>query len=337
YIRLLPTQRLVCSQSLFVAGLLPFLFERMANVDKKVKTMALNGPLIGIIGAGGQLGSALTQTFLENGWDPFRLAVCGRGDKKLKAFEAQGVGVFDDVAVLVQAVKLVVVAVGPQHARQVGSMLGGAGMASRLVLSTLAGISEASLTRVLGTHHLLQTRVDMAGLEMAQMVRNFISDGKGSPPVPPTSAYCGPAMDGNQADTSCAASSSIRHSHERLWQAVHERAARHFFHNARASDRMFCTLQSFFEGQGLEEIQAFQACRDWLRLGPSSKPYTSQQEDEVSTPTESYTRSPTHHPPDPAALCKRDGDIGGGGWTPTDRIKWPPSDLVRIKSINSEV
>lgn len=38
-------------------------------------------------------------------------------------------------------------------------------MASRLVVSTLAGISESSLRRVLGAHHLLQARVDMARLD----------------------------------------------------------------------------------------------------------------------------------------------------------------------------
>lgn len=38
-------------------------------------------------------------------------------------------------------------------------------MSSRLVLSTLAGISEGSLRRVLGAKHLLQARVDMAQLD----------------------------------------------------------------------------------------------------------------------------------------------------------------------------
>ncbi len=38
-------------------------------------------------------------------------------------FQALGVGVFDDVSLLVRAVRLVIVAVGPQHARQVGTNL----------------------------------------------------------------------------------------------------------------------------------------------------------------------------------------------------------------------
>lgn len=43
------------------------------------------------------------------------------------AFQALGVGVFEDVSLLVRAVRLVVVAVGPQHVRQVGATLVGIG------------------------------------------------------------------------------------------------------------------------------------------------------------------------------------------------------------------
>lgn len=49
-------QRIICSQCLFLAGFLPRLFDHMADVDKKTKKMALKSPLIGIVGAGGQLG-----------------------------------------------------------------------------------------------------------------------------------------------------------------------------------------------------------------------------------------------------------------------------------------
>lgn len=40
-----------------------------------------------------------------------------------KRLQALGVGVFEDASLLVRVVRLVIVAVGPQHARQVGSSL----------------------------------------------------------------------------------------------------------------------------------------------------------------------------------------------------------------------
>lgn len=49
-------QRLICSQCMFVAGFLLPMFKQMTGFDKKSKRMAVGGPLIGIIGAGGQLG-----------------------------------------------------------------------------------------------------------------------------------------------------------------------------------------------------------------------------------------------------------------------------------------
>lgn len=45
---------------------------------------------------------------------------------------------------------------------------GDAGTGSCLALSTLAGISEASLRRVLGAQHLLKARLDMAQLEITE-------------------------------------------------------------------------------------------------------------------------------------------------------------------------
>lgn len=50
------TKRIVCSQCLFLAGFIPRIFEHLTDVDKNTKSMALNGPLIGIVGAAGQLG-----------------------------------------------------------------------------------------------------------------------------------------------------------------------------------------------------------------------------------------------------------------------------------------
>ena len=41
-------------------------------------------------------------------------------------------------------------------------------MGSRLVLTTLAGISATSLRRVLGAKYLLQTRVDVACLRVTE-------------------------------------------------------------------------------------------------------------------------------------------------------------------------
>lgn len=49
-------QRLICSQCLLMAGLIPQLFRGVVDLDRRQKKAALGDPLIGIIGAGGQLG-----------------------------------------------------------------------------------------------------------------------------------------------------------------------------------------------------------------------------------------------------------------------------------------
>lgn len=49
-------QRLVCSQSLFVAGMIPGLVRATKGLDRAQKKALLSAPLIGIVGAGGQLG-----------------------------------------------------------------------------------------------------------------------------------------------------------------------------------------------------------------------------------------------------------------------------------------
>ncbi|CAM9601036.1 unnamed protein product [Ectocarpus sp. 12 AP-2014] len=270
YLRRKEVQRLVCSQCMFVAGFLLPMFKQMTGIDKKSKRMAVGGPLIGIIGAGGQLGSAIAQTFLDYGWKPFRLAVSGRGQKKLRKFEALGVGVFEDVSLLVRAVRLVIVAVGPQHARQVGSTLGDNGTASALVMSTLAGISEGSLKRVLGTENLIQARVDIARLDVIEAMgsRGLRADG-------PTSRvgqaersnsikdqYDGDAVKEDSDDWGCGDIAT--------WRAVHERAACHFIPHARAVGKIIDTIESFYVEQGLEPVQAHQACLD--RLLPSVEP-----------------------------------------------------------------
>eukprot|EP00904_Undaria_pinnatifida_P003274 jgi/Undpi1/12948/HiC_scaffold_7.g02614.m1 len=168
YLRRKEVQRLICSQCLFVAGFIPLFLDKMTEQDRNIPNGALGSPLVGIIGAGGQLGSAITQTLLDFGWKPSRLAVAGRGREKLRKFEDLGVVVFDDVKQLAASVRLVILAVGPQHARQLGSDLGESGMGSRLVLTTLAGISATSLRRVLGAKYLLQTRVDVACLRVTE-------------------------------------------------------------------------------------------------------------------------------------------------------------------------
>ncbi|CAM9350823.1 unnamed protein product [Ectocarpus sp. 4 AP-2014] len=270
YLRRKEVQRLICSQCMFVAGFLLPMFKQMTGIDKKSKRMAVGGPLIGIIGAGGQLGSAIVQTFLDYGWKPFRLAVSGRGQKKLRKFEALGVGVFEDVSLLVRAVRLVIVAVGPQHARQVGSTLGDNGTASALVMSTLAGISEGSLKRVLGTENLIQARVDIARLDVMETMGN-----RGLPaPGPPSRV--GQAERSNGIKDQCDGdglkgdSDDWRCDDLTTWRAVHERAAWHFIPDARAVGQVIDTIESFYVEQGLEPVQAHQACRD--RLLPSVEP-----------------------------------------------------------------
>ncbi|CAN0538854.1 unnamed protein product [Ectocarpus sp. 12 AP-2014] len=239
------------------------MFKQMTGIDKKSKRMAVGGPLIGIIGAGGQLGSAIVQTFLDYGWKPFRLAVSGRGQKKLLKFEALGVGVFEDVSLLVRAVRLVIVAVGPQHARQVGSTLGDNGTASALVMSTLAGISEGSLKRVLGTENLIQARVDMARLTVMETMGNRgLSVGQAERSNGIKGQCDGDAVKGDTDDWGCGDIVT--------WRAVHERAAWHFIPDARAVGQIIDTIESFYVEQGLESVQAHQACRD--RLLPSVEP-----------------------------------------------------------------
>ncbi|CAM9268484.1 unnamed protein product [Scytosiphon promiscuus] len=218
-------------------------------------------------------------------------------------------------------------------------MLGEAGMASRLVLSTLAGISEASLRRVLKSRHLLQTRVDMAELEAPEMGEGIRSSGRGAPPAPPRSSDGECVSDDKRGDTVAAASEKILHGQERHWQVVHDRAARHFLPDARASKNMFSTIQSFFESQGLEEAQAFQACRVWRLYGPPSKSLANQQQDESSTPTRKPCSGPPmqQHVMDGGKNLMGDEGNDDGGWKPISRIKWPPPDLVRIKTIHSQM
>ncbi|CAM9634650.1 unnamed protein product, partial [Ectocarpus fasciculatus] len=270
YLRRKEVQRLICSQCLFVAGFLPPMFKHMTDIDKKSKRMAVGGPLIGVIGAGGQLGSAIVQTFLDYGWKPFRLAVSGRGQKKLRKFEALGVGVFEDVSLLVRAVRLVIVAVGPQHARQVGATLGDPGMASTLVMSTLAGISEGSLRRVLGTENLIQARVDIARLHLTETMGN-----RGLPAAGPTSRV-GQAEPSNGTKDQCdggavkGGSDGWECGDIATWRAVHQRAAWQLIPDARTIGHIVDTIEAFYVEQGLEPVQAHQACRD--RLLPSGEP-----------------------------------------------------------------
>lgn len=56
------------------------------------------------------------------------------------------------------------------------------GTASRLVFSTLAGVGKPSLQRVLGTKHLLQSRVDVMDLDAPEIV---VSMGPGCVFIPP--------------------------------------------------------------------------------------------------------------------------------------------------------
>ncbi|CBJ26913.1 hypothetical protein Esi_0050_0026 [Ectocarpus siliculosus] len=335
YLRRKEVQRLICSQCLFVAGFLPPMFKQMAGIDKKSKRMAVGGPLIGIVGAGGQLGSAIVQTFLDYGWKPFRLAVSGRGQKKLRKFEALGVGVFEDVSLLVRAVRLVIVAVGPQHARQVGSTLGENGTASALVMSTLAGISEGSLKRVLGTENLIQARVDIARLDVMETMGN-----KGLPAAGPTSRVgqaersngikdqCdGDAMKGDSDDWGCGDIAT--------WRAVHERASWHFTPDARAVGKIIETIESFYVEQGLEPVQARQACRDWLL--PSVEPAALGTRSHQRANLPRTLSSPVQpHPLHPNLQMKEDGDKPGcERWTP--RSYWPPPDLVLMEDVYEQM
>eukprot|EP00903_Cladosiphon_okamuranus_P017325 g15962.t1 len=169
---------------------------------------------------------------------------------------AEGVGVFEDISLLVRAVRLIIFVVGPQHARQVGSTMGDAGTASCLALSTLAGISEASLRRVLGAQHLLQARVDMAHLEIAEKV-GLLDNSSRVRETAQSRPVNGDSDDGTTSENGSCDSFEA-------YQAIHKRAACHLFADESTVGRLLGTLESFFAGQGLDTTQAHDAARGWL-------------------------------------------------------------------------
>ncbi|CAM9939917.1 unnamed protein product, partial [Choristocarpus tenellus] len=79
-------QRILCSQCLFVAGMIPLFFQEMTLSRKMAKYLSAT-PVVGIVGAAGQLGSAITQTLLDHGWHPARIAISGREQSKLQHFK----------------------------------------------------------------------------------------------------------------------------------------------------------------------------------------------------------------------------------------------------------
>ncbi|CAM9847826.1 unnamed protein product [Ascophyllum nodosum] len=250
-------KRVLCSQCLFVASFIRLMLEKtMVNAEHKEKKLAAKSPLVGIIGAGGQLGSAITQTFLDYKWEPFRLAITGRRREKLLKFERLGVKVYENVASLVQAVKLVIISVGVQHVRHLGVAFREITTGSRLILSTISGISEESLMTVLGSKHLLVTRVDVSQLKLYETL-NLVSG------MRRTSAVNGFVE--SQGDAAVV-----------TWHEVHARAARQLIPDARASARILDTIQAFCLEEGLDHKQAHEAAKCWLvppaRLPPESPP-----------------------------------------------------------------
>ena len=99
---------------------------------------------IGVIGSG-NMGGALIAGLLKIGRDPASITAVDLRDEVLEPLRTQGVKTSSDLAAGVQGQDVVVVAVKPQSAAGILTMIGGQLRRSQLVVSIMAGVRTATI------------------------------------------------------------------------------------------------------------------------------------------------------------------------------------------------